>query len=77
MSWFTRAFGTRKRKTNRANKSTRVRTKAARRDNNNINNVAGDPTNLENNTNNNYRRRGNAIYSATYRGGKRSRKRSN
>lgn len=76
MSWFTQVFGTRKRKATRPGKSARSRTKATIRDNNNINNVPGDPTNLENN-NNNYRKRGNAIYKAIYSGGKKSRKRSN
>ena len=76
MSLFTWAFGTRKRKGTRANKSARARTQAARRDNNNTINIPGDPTNLENNTNN-YRRRGNAIYNAIYSSGKKSRNRSN
>ena len=71
MSWFSRIFGSskkaRKPARNTRNRVNRINNRRASIYPNNI--EPGDPTNLENN-NNNYRRRGNAIYASVYRGGK-------
>ena len=84
MSWFSRIFGSRKKARkpvqNTRNRVNRNRNTTRSRNNNRgrsiyPNNVEpGDPMNLENN-NNNYRRKGNAIYASVYRGGKKTRRR--
>lgn len=73
MSWFSRVFGTSKKARKPAPHTTR-RTNNRRHSIHPNNVEPGDPTNLENN-NNNYRRKGNAIYASVYRGGKKTRRR--
>ena len=70
MSWFSRIFGSSKKARKPARNNPNTRRSNNRRASIYPNNIEpGDPTNLENN-NNNYRRRGNAIYASVYRGGK-------